>query len=95
MTLAVGFFVAACAKPGTVKPEAARLQIIAEPETATVYIDGHFVGSARVIAAEPEALPPGLHLVTVQADDHFPHDLELELPEGTTTVRVKLRPRPK
>jgi hypothetical protein len=32
--------------------------------------------------------------MTVQAEDHFPHDMELSLPAGETTVTVELRPIP-
>jgi hypothetical protein len=32
--------------------------------------------------------------MTVQADDHFPHDMELDLPPGLTTLEVELRPVP-
>jgi len=47
-----------------------------------------------VLAAEPKALIPGMHLMTVTADDYFPHDMELDLPPGTTTVEIELRPIP-
>ena len=76
------------------RPEPARLKVVAEPPTASVYIDGHYFGRARVLAEAPKELPIGLHLMTIQADDHFPHDMEIELTPGTTTVEVKLRPVP-
>jgi len=83
-----------CAKKGAVREEPARLQVIASPSDASVYLDGHYFGRARVLAAEPKALPPGMHLMTVTADDYFPHDMELDLPPGKTTVEIKLRPVP-
>jgi hypothetical protein len=32
--------------------------------------------------------------LTITADGYFPHDLDLDLAPGTTTVRVALRPVP-
>ncbi len=83
-----------CAKKDTVRQEPARLEVIATPSNASVYLDGHYFGRARVLAAEPKALIPGMHLMTVTADDYFPHDMELDLPPGTTTVEIELRPIP-
>ncbi len=83
-----------CAKKDAVRPETARLKVLATPSSASVYVDGHYFGRARVLAVEPKRLVPGLHLMTVTADDHFPHDVKLDLPPGTTTVEIKLRPMP-
>ena len=83
-----------CAKQGTVPPEPARLKVIATPANASVYIDGHYFGRATVLSQEPKALAPGVHLMTVTAEDHFPHDLELNLPRGETTLTIELRPVP-
>lgn len=83
-----------CAKQGTVAPEPARLKVLATPSDASVYIDGHYFGRATVLAQEPKPLAPGLHLMTVQAADHFPHDLELDLSPGLTTLEITLRPIP-
>ncbi|KPK52901.1 MAG: hypothetical protein AMJ63_08060 [Myxococcales bacterium SG8_38_1] len=91
----VGLMVAlGCAKQGTVAPEPARLKVIATPANASVYIDGHYFGRATVLSQEPKALAPGVHLMTVTAEDHFPHDLELNLPRGETTLTIELRPVP-
>jgi len=87
--LAVG-----CAKKDTVAPEPARLRIATTPSNASVYIDGHYFGRATVLSEEPKPLAPGVHLMTVQAEDHFPHDMELNLPAGVTTMTVELRPIP-
>jgi hypothetical protein len=84
----------ACAKNGTVAAEPARLKVIATPPSASVYIDGHYFGRATVLSVEPKALVPGVHLMTVQAEAHFPHDMELDLPAGETTITVELRPIP-
>ena len=73
----------------------ARLRIIAEPATAAVYVDDHFVASAQVFDARPQEARPGVHHITLEAPGYFPHDLELDLPSGTTTVRIHLRPIPR
>jgi hypothetical protein len=83
-----------CTKQGTVAPEPARLRVIATPADASVYIDGHYFGRATVLSQEPKALAPGVHLMTLTADDHFPHDMELDLPPGVTTFTLELRPVP-
>jgi len=83
-----------CAKSQVVAPEPARLKVVATPINASVYVDGHYFGRATVLREEPKALPPGPHLMTVQADDHFPHDMELDLPPGLTTINIDLRPVP-
>ena len=83
-----------CAKRGTVAPEPARLRVIATPVNASVYIDGHYFGRAIVLEEEPKSLAPGAHLMTVTAEDHFPHDMELDLPSGLTTLTIELRPVP-
>ena len=83
-----------CAKQGTVAPEPARLKVIATPANASVYIDGHYFGRATVLSQEPKALAPGVHLMTVTAEDHFPHDMELKLPRGETPLTIELRPVP-
>ena len=91
---ALALVLVACAKEGTVAPEPARLKVVATPATASVYIDGHYFGRATVLSQEPKALAPGVHLLTVQAEDHFPHDMELDLPSGLTTLDIALRPVP-
>ncbi len=77
-----------------VRVEPARLRVIAVPESAAVYVDGRFAGSARLIARRPVAFPPSTRHVTVQADGYFPHDVEIELRPGITTMRVALRAVP-
>jgi len=80
-----------CAKQGIVVAEPARLKVVATPPDASIYIDGHYFGRATVLSQEPKALAPGPRLMTVQADDHFPHDMELDLPAGVTTISIDLR----
>jgi hypothetical protein len=69
--------------------------VVAEPDNARVRIDDRDAGSARVLAARPPRLTPGRHQVSVEADGYFPHDVELDLPPGTTTLRITLRPIPR
>lgn len=73
---------------------AAKLRVVAEPSTTTVYVDDRYVGSARVLAARPKVLPPGIKFITFKAPQHFPHDVRVDLPPGTTTIKMKLRPIP-
>ena len=86
VVLLVALAAVGCAKKDTVRDEPARLKVVATPANASVYLDGHYFGRAKVLAREPKALLPGMHLMTVTADDYFPHDMELNLPPGTTTV---------
>ena len=83
-----------CAKNDTIAPEPARLRVMTSPATASVYIDGHYFGRGTVLSQEPKALAPGVHLMTVEAEDHFPHDMELDLPKGESTITIELRPIP-
>lgn len=84
---------ASCVRP-VPPPRLAKLRVLAEPETTTVYVDDRYVGSARVLAAKPRSLSPGVKLVTFKAPGYFPHDVRLDLPSGVTTVRMKLRKIP-
>ncbi|MCS6797570.1 MAG: hypothetical protein NZ898_03405 [Myxococcota bacterium] len=90
---ASGAWLAACGGRQTA-PEPAWLRVIAEPPTARVWIDEELAGIARVLAVRPARLQPGVHIVTIDAPGHFPHDLRLDLAPGVTTVRVRLRPVP-
>jgi len=78
----------------TPPPRSAKLRVLAEPNTTTVYVNDRYVGSARVLAARPVVLEPGLKFMTFKAPDHFPHDVRVDLPPGTTTIKMKLRPIP-
>ena len=68
--------------------------MLAEPNTTTVYVNDRYVGSARVLAARPAVLEPGQKFMTFKAPDYFPHDVRVDLPPGTTTIKMKLRPIP-
>ena len=72
----------------------AKLRVVAEPADTTVYVDDQFVGSARVLAVRPRTLAPGIKHITFKAPRHFPHDVRVDLPDGTTTIEMKLRPIP-
>lgn len=74
--------------------EAAQVRFMIEPDTARVYADDRFVGAARVLARRPERFAPGPRHFTITAEDHFPHDVEVDLPSGVTTIRLRLRPVP-
>jgi hypothetical protein len=83
----------ACAgAPRPVGNAQVRFQI--EPDTARVYTDERFLGGARVVAVQPIELRAGPRRFTITAEGYFPHDLEVELPPGLTTIRVSLRPVP-
>lgn len=91
--LACSVSLGGCVRPPP-PPQLAKLRVLAEPETTTVYVDDRYVGSARVLAAKPRSLSPGIKLVTFKAPGYFPHDVRLDLPSGVTTVRMKLRKIP-
>ena len=83
-----------CAHSPASTQTAPRLQVIAQPDDARVYVDDAYFGSARVLSAQPKALAPGLRRVTVQASGYFPHDLEVKAKPGTTKIEISLRPIP-
>lgn len=64
------------------------------PDSARVYTEDRFIGSARVLASRPPSFRAGPRQITITAEGYFPHDLDLDLAEGTTTVHVELRPVP-
>jgi hypothetical protein len=94
VTLGVTTLLAACA--GTQKPKGppAELRIVAEPVSASVQVNERFVGAARVLDKRPAKLSPGKKRITIEAPGYFPHDLEVELPAGVTTINIKLRAVP-
>jgi len=77
-----------------VREPPARLQVIAEPENARVYVDERYMATARVLERRPQQLRTGPHRVTIEAPGFFPHDVEVDLPSGTTTIRISLRAVP-
>jgi hypothetical protein len=94
LALLLGTLLAACA--GTQKPKGppAELRIVAEPVSASVQVNERFVGAARVLDKRPAKLTPGKKRITIEAPGYFPHDLEVELPAGVTTINIKLRQVP-
>ncbi len=72
----------------------AKLSVAAEPPTASVYVDERYVATAQAIEARPRAFRPGMHRVTLEAPGFFPHDVEVELTPGVTTLRIALRAIP-
>lgn len=89
----LALFVSGCGAVAP-RPTRARLLVVTVPPGASVYVDERFAGSGRLLARRPLWLRPGHHLVTVEADGYFPHDLEVDLPAGLTRLRVALRPVP-
>jgi hypothetical protein len=72
----------------------AKLKVIANPTTTSVYINDTFVGTSRVLALKPVGMKPGVKFITFTADGYFPHDLRVDLPAGTTSISINLRPIP-
>lgn len=82
---------------GAARPAAAvtgEVRFRITPDTARVYTDEHFVGTARVLDVRPAEFRVGPRRFTVTADGYFPHDLTVDLAQGTTTVEISLRPIP-
>ena len=75
-------------------PRSASLRVVAEPPTTTVYVDGDYFGSARVLAKQAKPLATGKRLVTFMAPGHFPYDVEIDVKPGETAVRTTLLPIP-
>lgn len=87
---------AACGgAPRTSASATAEVRFVLSPDTARVYTDERFLGGARVVAQRPIQLRTGPRRFTITAEGYFPHDLEVDLPPGTTTIRVALRPIPR
>lgn len=84
----------ACGATTPTAAPSAEVRFVVEPDTARIYTDGHFVGAARVLAARAESFRAGPRQFTITADGYFPHDLEVDLAPGTTTIEVSLRPIP-
>jgi len=72
----------------------AELRVIAVPESAVVEVNERNIGSSRVLSQRPAKLKLGMKRITITAPGYFPHDLEIDLPEGETKLEIKLRPIP-
>jgi hypothetical protein len=92
LALACGTLGCGAAVPDT--SARARVQFEITPESARVYTEDRFIGSAQVLAATPPSFRTGPRQITITADGYFPVDLDLDLAEGTTNVRVSMRPVP-
>ena len=90
---AFGLAAAGCGARPAVR-EGAQVRFLVEPPTARVYVEDRFVGAAAVLSRRPARFAPGPRHFTVTAEDHFPHDVEVTLPSGLTTIRLSLRPIP-
>ncbi len=87
-------FATGCMGPSDATGERATLRVRVEPDSARVSIDDRYAARARALDATPRAVATGEHLITIEADGYFPHDLEVDLPPGETTVEVRLRAIP-
>jgi hypothetical protein len=94
LLIAASVVVTGCAGAPAPRVEPAQVRFLVEPETARVYADDRFVGAARVLARRPPSFAPGVRHFTITAEGYFPHDVELDLPSGVTTVRLRLRAVP-
>lgn len=92
LVLTLALFLGACIHEPP--PEVALLRVVAVPDTTSVYVNDLYIGRARVLAAHPKELAPGLKYITFTAPDYFPHDIRVKLLGGETTIRMKLRPIP-
>jgi hypothetical protein len=90
----VSLALAACGGVQRVREKPAELRVVAVPASASVQVNERFVGAARVLEKQPAVMAPGKKRITVEAPGYFPHDLEVDLPAGVTTVQIKLRPVP-
>lgn len=74
--------------------EQATVRFLLEPASARVYVEDRFVGAARLLRVRPRTFPAGMRHFTITAEGYFPHDVAVDLPPGTTTIRLSLRPIP-
>lgn len=97
ISLAAMVVLASVAGCGAAPPDTsarARVTFDITPDTARVYTEDRFIGSARVLASQPPSFRTGARQLTITADGYFPVDLDLDLAAGTTNVRVSMRPIP-
>lgn len=94
LSLFLGLILAACASAQHPDEKTAGLRTVVEPPNALVQVDEFFVGAGRVLDKRPAKLLPGKHRVSVEAPGYFPHDLEVDLAPGVTTIELKLRKMP-
>jgi hypothetical protein len=95
--IALAMGLAAVTGCGAATPDAAARATVhfdITPDTARVYTEDRFIGSALVLASQPPSFRTGPRQITITADGYFPVDLDLDLDAGTTQVRVAMRPVP-
>lgn len=84
---------AGCAGGPRPAPQA-QVRFVVTPDDARVYSDERFIGSARVLARRPASFRAGPRRFTITSEGHFPHDLDVDLAPGETTIEIALRPVP-
>ncbi len=89
--LTLGFSACGARPPA---PDPARVRFVLEPAHARVYLEDRFVGAGRLLQRRPRSFSPGVRHFTITAEGYFPHDVEVDLPSGLTTIRLALRPVP-
>jgi len=76
-----------------VPADAGRMRIDVRPEDATVYVDGHFVGTSQILRREPLPVPPGPHLIEVVRPGYKTYQATVEIKSGETSeIAIDLRP---
>ncbi len=81
------------ARAPTLPADAGRLRVDVRPEDATVYVDGHFVGTSQILRREPFPLPPGPHLIEVVRPDYKTYQATANVKSGETSeLAIDLRP---
>lgn len=73
----------------------AQVRFLLTPDNARVYNDERFVGTARALAVRPARFRAGPRRFSILAEGFFPHDLEVDLASGLTTIEISLRPIPR
>jgi hypothetical protein len=93
--LACAYALGGCMQaPPQAAPKVASLRVTAEPPETTVYESDHFLGTARLLAKQPKQLKPGVKYLSFKAPGYFPHDMQVDLAPGETSIKIKLRPIP-
>ena len=80
-------------RAATVPSDAGRLRVDVRPEDATVYVDGHFVGTSQILRREPLPLPPGPHLIEVVRPGYKTYQATVTVKSSETReLTIDLRP---
>ncbi len=74
------------------EPQTGSVRIIANSETARIFVDQKLIGLGRVV----ETLPIGSYKVAVESEQHQPHTESIEVvADRTMNLTVQLKPRPR